>query len=219
MPKKRKNIQAPCNDCGRKTDHLILKTHTTSGHDQEAGVHWSTSFDMLECCGCHFISLRRTFDFSEYEDFVVEYFPPPISRRKPAWEGELMMNVRADSPLPDLLKEVYSALHADSRRLATMGARALLDVAIMDSVGDVGRFDQKLDALKQKGFLGEQQHSLLEAALDAGNAAAHRGHCPSAKQLNHVMDIVENVLQQIYVLPHSAAELQRSTPPRNKATK
>ena len=127
------------------------------------------------------------------------------------------MNVPIELDVPDLLTEIYSALHANNRRLATMGARTLLDMVMTDKVTDVGRFDQKLDAL-EKEFVTTKQREFLEAALDVGNAASHRGHCPTAKQLDQVMDIVESILQQIYVLPNAAAELKKSTPPRKKKT-
>jgi hypothetical protein len=218
MPPETIIIQAPCNDCGRKTDHEVLKTHGKSGYDEESGTGWKIIYRMIECRGCHFISLERSFKTEEDPDGENEYFPPPISRRKPSWIGELAMNVPIELDLPDLLDEIYSTLHANNRRLATMGARALLDIVITDKVTDVGRFDQKLDAL-EKEFITKKQREFLEAALDAGNAATHRGHCPTAKQLDQVMDIVENVLQQIYVLPNAAKELKMATPPRKKATK
>ena len=175
-------IQAPCNDCGRKTDHVILKTHKTAGRNSEDGTHWDTTFSMIECCGCHFISLKRTFNFSEYDGPETEYFPPPVSRRKPSWIHELVVYV-PEFAVCDLLDEVYSALHSNSRRLAAMGSRTLLDMAIVDSVGDVGTFADKLEALQQKGIIGKIQQQFLEAALEAGNAAAHRGHCPTAQRL------------------------------------
>ena len=207
-------IKAPCNDCGRDTDHEVLKSHNTSGHDPESETHWSTTFDMIECRGCHFISLKRTFDFSEYDQVQVDYFPPPVPRRKPDWGHHFLLN--ASSEIQELLVEVYSALHAGNRRLATMGARALLDMAIVAAVGDVGDFKRKLDQLESGGFIGKQPREFLGVALDAGNAAAHRGHCPTPQQLNMVMDIVENVLEQIFVLPHAAEDLKKSIPPRHK---
>ena len=96
-----------------------------------------------------------------------------------------------------------------------MGARALLDMAgIVESVGDIGGFAKKVQTLESKGFISNRQREYLEAALDAGSAAAHRGHSPTTKQLDLVMDIVENVLQQIFVLPHAAKELKKGTPAR-----
>ena len=207
----RKVFSAPCNDCGRKTDHVVLKSHTSSGADQKSETWWETRYDMMECCGCHFISLKRTFSFSEYDEPEVEYFPPPVSRRKPEWALRFL-----PSGLRELTSEIYSALHANNRRLATMGARAMLDMAIVDSVGDVGTFHDKLDALQSKGLIAEQQRQFVEAALEIGHAAGHRGHCPTAENLNLAMDIVENILQQIYVLPHAVVELKKSTPARSQ---
>jgi hypothetical protein len=211
---KRKLVTAPCNECHGDTDHLVLRDHVASGSDNETS--WSTRFEMIECCGCHFISLKRSFDFSEYEDLVVEYFPPPVSRRQPNWGRHFLLN--APFELQELHSEIYKALHANLGRLACMGMRALLDMVILGTVGDVGRFDQKLTALETSGRIGKQQREVLEAALEAGNAAAHRGHCPTPQQLNQVMDIVESILQQVYVLPHVAAELKRETPPRKKSS-
>lgn len=215
-------VQAPCNDCGRKTDHEVLRFHSKTIRDDDEDYAWyKTTYRMLECRGCHFISLERINTSYEDERGDVpkkEYFPPPISRRKPSWIHELAIYA-PELVVCDLLDEVYSALHADNRRLATMGARTLLDMAIVDSVGDVGSFADKLKSLEQNGVIGKTQKEFLDAALEAGNAAAHRGHCPTAQHLNHVMDIVESVLHQIYVLPHTAAELKRSTPQRKKPAK
>jgi hypothetical protein len=100
-----------------------------------------------------------------------------------------------------------------------MGARTLVDMAILDKVGDVGTFEQKLKALEDQGFVSQRNREVLEAALDAGNAAAHRGHGFKAEEVNQVMDIVENLLQAIYVLESAAQKIKSVTPPRKKKTK
>jgi len=94
-----------------------------------------------------------------------------------------------------------------------MGARTLIDMVILKHVGDVGSFPQKLGELKAKGFLSEKNLEILQAALEAGNAAAHRGHQAEPKHLNQVMDIVENLLQTL-VLQGDLDELKKATPPR-----
>lgn len=174
---------------------------------------------MIECMGCHTISLEKSVISSEFPGAEITHFPPPISRRKPSWFDKLATKVPSEMDLPGLLDEVYSALHADNRRLATMGTRAVLDMVIVHTVGDVGGFAAKVRALVEKGFISERQRGILEAALDAGHAAAHRGHAPTGKQLDQVMDIVENVLQQIFVLPELAKELKKATPTRKRLKK
>jgi hypothetical protein len=116
--------------------------------------------------------------------------------------------------IADLMGEVYMALHNDSRSLALMGARTIVDLLLVDKVGDTGTFSSKLQMLEAQGFVGKQSIAILEAALDAGSAAAHRAFKPTTEQLNQVMDIVENLLQSVYVLEKSAAEIRKATPKR-----
>jgi hypothetical protein len=97
-----------------------------------------------------------------------------------------------------------------------MGARTLVDMAIIDKVGDVGTFAQKLTVLEEKGFVSKRNRGVLDAALDAGNASAHRGHKFQHEEVNQVMDIVENLLQAIYVLEPAAQKIKIATPARRK---
>jgi hypothetical protein len=155
--------------------------------------------------------LRHTSSFSEEPEDEVKYYPPRVSRRVPAWKVNLPRDIGA------LLDEVYAALHNGSQRLALMGARAVVDLVITDKVGDVGGFRQKLEALEAQGFIAPKNRNVLAAALDAGRAATHRGHAAKPEHTGHVMDIVENLLQAVYILEGAAQELRQSTPARKHA--
>jgi hypothetical protein len=100
-----------------------------------------------------------------------------------------------------------------------MGARTLVDIAIIDKVGDVGTFEKKLQVLEEKGYVSKRNREVLYAALDAGSASAHRAHEFKADEVNQVMDIVENLLQAIYVLESAASVIKRATPPRQKTAR
>ena len=112
------------------------------------------------------------------------------------------------------MAEVYTALHADGRSLAMMGARALLDIVILEKVGDIGTFAHKLSALEKEGYVSSKNRETLEAALDVGNAAAHRGFRPRAEHVQGVMDIIENLIQS--TLLHSVAGALRKATPQRK---
>ena len=84
--------------------------------------------------------------------YTPTYFPPRVSRRKPDW----LVREEA-SGYQGLLDEVYTALHADSRRLAMMGARAIIDKAISKRIGDHGSFTAGLDELQKANLLSEQE--------------------------------------------------------------
>lgn len=111
------------------------------------------------------------------------------------------------------MHEVYTALQANSRRLALMGSRTLIDLYMSEKVGNAGGFESKLQKLVTNGHLSVDDRQILSAALEAGHAASHRGHNPTAVELEHVMDIVENLLQKI-ALSSSAEKLTDSMPRR-----
>lgn len=210
-------VQAHCNKCGHATKHEVLterKHHASELVDPYQGieVNWTTTHSMLECKGCEEVNLCRTEWCSEDDPFdrrTPTYFPPRVSRRKPAWVDRL--------DIPDayegLLDEVYVALHADSRRLAAMGARALIDAYITRRVGDQGNFTQGLRKLVEMNFISETQREIVDAAVDAGNASAHRGHCPSSNDITVVIDIVENLIHN-ELLASPATALRQTTPTR-----
>lgn len=154
---------------------------------------------------------KRSWD-SESMETSEEFYPPEVSRQKPAWAKTL------PEEYGELIDEVYAALHANSGALALMGARALIDMFMTKRVGDIGGFERKLEKLVTEGFLSTKNKEVLDAAIDAGSAAAHRGHKPSKSDVGRVMDIVENVLQND-VLEDSAKALRTSTPPRPPAPK
>jgi hypothetical protein len=118
-----------------------------------------------------------------------------------------------------LLGEIYRALDADNRALPMMGARALVDMVMVDKVGDVGEFGTKLKRLREEGFISSKNQEILDIALDAGSAAAHRGFAPKESDVHVVMDIVENLLQSVYVFDKTAREIKKATPRRPVSNK
>ena len=207
-----------CNQCSHISKHDVVSEHIVRTDLDETAVglaevstepepydpYFSDRYNLLQCRGCGSVCLRHQ---SEPEE-EVRFYPPRIFRRLPEWRARL------PQLMGSLVEEVYSALAADSCRLAVMGARALIDMVIAEKVGDQGPFRQKLQALVEQGSIGKVNAEHLAAALDAGSAAAHRGHVPSAEAVVHVMEIVENLLKAVYVLPGAAEVLGRETPPR-----
>lgn len=177
-------------------------------HPVDTSVTWT----VLQCMGCEEVSMtQRVWDseMPNWEDPDETVFPPRFTRSKPNWAQRHFL----PDEYRDLLDEVYLALHADSKRLASMGARALLDAFITKHVGDRGSFAKGLDALVHEHLLSEREKNLVATAVDVGNASAHRGHVPSTYDLNTVIDIVENLIHKELLMPQ-AQDLQTRTPPR-----
>jgi uncharacterized protein YutE (UPF0331/DUF86 family) len=93
---------------------------------------------------------------------------------------------------------------------------------IVDKIGDVGTFKDKLNKLESEGYIDPTEKELLDAVTEAGNAAAHRGYAPDATLLNSVIDILESLFDRIYFKPdrdkellEKARELKKKIPKRN----
>ena len=68
----------------------------------------------------------------------------------------------------------------------------------------------------KRGFLAPNDRDVVEAALDTGNAASHRGHKPDARQFERVMDIVEHLLEDVFYLQNLGSGLKQAIPPREQ---
>lgn len=208
----RNRLRLHCNQCSHQTWHETRASHVRENLDyiKEADEEFREieTVEILECLGCEHIVVRITCEHEAYGEAEPRFYPPPLSRPLPRWKDKIPEAVRS------VLEEVYRALQSDSPRLATMGSRTLLDLVLVDKVGDSGSFQQKLEELEREGFVGGKNREFLAAALETGSAAAHRGLLPTNQQLEHVMGIVENLLEAIYVLPHAAENLRKTTVPR-----
>jgi hypothetical protein len=200
-----------CNQCLRQTRHDVVAVRVVNESEEvdegRFSIDWQTTNTIFECKGCGAVTLRRRVVSHDLNTDDTEFYPPPVSRQSPRWLYDLPDEIES------LLKEVYVALHANSRRLALMGARTIVDAFMNATIGDIGGFQAKLEKLVEDGYLSTKNRETLEAALDAGHAAAHRAHNPSLDDLTLVLDIVENLIEPL-ALKEKIEDLKKSTPKR-----
>ena len=216
-----------CNSCGRETRHDLLASIRQEDSDdlppEGYGVSWVDIYQTLQCRGCGHVTYRSRFWFSEYQEedrpsiYEDRYYPPLMSHPKPKWFDDLNNDLR------QVLDEVYTALHHKLNYLTAVGARTALDMMIVEKIGDIGTFQQKVDSLEKQGYITLQERDLIEAVTEAGNAAAHRGYSPDAKNLQDVINILEALLHKFYILESEskrlierAQKVKVSVPPRKK---
>ena len=216
-------MAAHCNNCGGRRDAYNRASHTSNGTDGE--VSWSHTYRVLECCGCHNISVMHVHWFSEWDQIEsdpqtgeprmvpgekVTMWPPPTKRRKPNWIERL-----EDQALRDVIDEIYQALGSGMIILASMGTRTLLDRAMSLCIGEnQSSFKGRIDLLKEEGYIGEAESDILSVIVDAGNAAAHRAYSPTYENLEMIVATVENFLERQFVLRPGATSVKDATPQR-----
>jgi hypothetical protein len=146
-----------------------------------------------------------------------QYYPPPISRKKPEWLSALIWGWIGEEKyeqLPGLFDEVYEAVRGGQHRLAVMGIRAILENVMVAKVGDKGSFAANLEAFSEGGYISLVQRDAMADILDAGHAAMHRGYKPSVADLNTALDIAEGIVSAIYVHAEKAKDVASRVPAR-----
>lgn len=225
-----KQIKAHCNTCLGERNHKILHEEDKDWSDlvdNRYEFHGGDTYRMLECCGCEHVNLQHSSWCSEDIEpdgsaaITVTYYPPAISKVEPIWLSQLDGN--SDSTIryvAALLREVYSALHNDSRRLAVMGIRALLEHLMITTLGkDYRSFAKNLNNFQVQGNLSGKQRTIIESVLEAGHATIHRSYNPSEEDVNTILELAEGLVATVIVHTEKSAALKKRVPKRGKKTK
>jgi hypothetical protein len=213
-----------CNKCIRETRHSILASVKQSGSSsefEELGIYGEYQHQILQCRGCEYVTYRTISWFAEaqHDDYHTVYeenrYPLPVSHQKPVWFNQL------SGVLQSILDEMYTAIQHDLRYLAAVGARTALDIVIVDKIGDIGTFAEKIKNLEKSEFISNEEAELITAVVEAGNASAHRGYFPDKKHLISMIEILESLLHKFYVqdsdkkkLLSVARNIKKVVPPR-----
>ena len=184
-----------------------------------------TIYEVLKCCGCEDIRFCRIeLDSADREIWNkvtshVTYYPAAVFRKTPDWMADLIVERlgREDADIDfvyDILCEIYRALHSGSPSLAAMGIRALLEFMMVKHVQDHRSFAKNLLESQRQGFISTNDAKHIEAVLEVGHAAIHRGHRPNLDDVVTALDISEGLVKRLYLDESRAQQLRKSVPPR-----
>jgi hypothetical protein len=202
VEERRRNAKVFCYHCNRETKQATLfEKGELAGPTElvifnEGGKRenslWTIEgriWKLFQCQGCENINLNVFMRHSPFEDDVlIHHFPAKDFRPFPMWATHL------NREFTELFCEIYLSLNAGSTRLPLMGARTLLDMFIVEKIGDQGSFKNKLQKLVDQKYISDSSRELLEVALEYGHATIHRGYQPNKDEINGVLDIIENIL-------------------------
>jgi hypothetical protein len=82
------------------------------------------------------------------------------------------------------------------------------------TIGDLRTFDENLDAFQSAGYISLVQRDAMRATLNVGDAAMHRWHSPSDRDLELTLDSVEGVFAPIFARKDPTQRLGDAVPPR-----
>lgn len=215
-------LKTHCYNCNIETNQDVLFTEKEFTPreivlltDTGVGAHsvWDVVgyfWHVTRCRGCEKINFKHILKSSpDKENDIVFYFPKKAIRPIPYWVRSLPVKY------VEILQEVYHAINEGLFSLSLTGIRTILDVYIVEKIGDVGTFKQKLQRLVENSFITNTKANVLATAIDAGNASAHRGYKPDEKTLFQILDIIENLLES-EVVDRNIENIRVNIPKRKK---
>ncbi len=201
----------------KKCDVLFVKK-IIYGDAEESEDGWKKYF-VLQCRGCQEI-FYMTEEWVPYmydigENYTNKKYFPPIPKVQQIVENKYLRK-ESCKPIRSLYIEIIKALNYGFSQLAIIGIRTLIDRIAMDIAvsGTDGSFSKNIRKLQEMNHISKSQLTTLETVLDAGNSVVHRNNAMKMRQVIYSFDIVQHLMQQLYVNVERVVEIKKSIPPR-----
>lgn len=210
---KDKEYKLPCRKCDGATYHKVF--HSVHVHEHENGIGVWQDFEIICCQGCRDISFRCTSSCSEDIEpdpetgepvFIkdVELYPNRIAGRKQVKNMYLL-----PKPVLDIYKETHGAICSRLNILAGIGIRTLVESICLEKNAKGTNLEKKIEDLVSKGILTRDNAETLHSTRLLGNKSAHKITPPTDEELDIALDIVENLIKAVYIIPYKATKLPK----------
>lgn len=202
-----------CENCLTETRHTVLVSVDVSGQALDWDYYFNEKFQIVQCLGCETISFCKRhsnseevfWDEEESKEIVldrVEVYPSRVAGRRKLWRVQFLP--------PDVLRiyeETHTALCNKQPVLAGIGIRALVETVCKEKAAAGGNLEKKIDSLVDMKVLTEAGARTLHNLRILGNLAAHEVKPQSEEKLGIAMDVIEHLLNDVYILPKMAEKL------------
>lgn len=210
-----KEYRLPCARCLGGTRHKVIQSVMVQGNDYDQGYQSGDSYQIVQCQGCDSISFRTShtdsedFDFDEEIEDIrynerVELYPSRVAGRH-----RLRQVHFPPTNVSRVYAETHSALCNKQPILAGIGIRALVETVCKEKAAIGSNLEQKIDNLVANGVLTKAGAETLHSMRILGNESAHEVKPHSEETLNVAMDVVEHMLNDVYILPAATRELPK----------
>lgn len=208
---KDKTREVVCDRCDNTTNHTVCSSVTFYWDND--GIDGYDIHEIIRCLGCDSISFRISssnsddYDVDEEQKFVyhetVQIYPRRMMGRSALADiYSLPEKVRA------VYKETHAALCAELKILAGVGIRALVEAVCFEKQANGANLEKKIDDLVVKEVLTKQNAQILHQTRLLGNLVAHEAKILKDVELDLAFDIVENLLETVYIVPKKAERLK-----------
>lgn len=207
-------IKSFCHECGKATNQEVL-SQVVRGNESKEEYQWGENHYFCRCQGCDALSYAISrwteddWDPSTGEsECSWETYPRGVAERRPMSEQHLL-----PGNVWRIYKEAVGAMNAQLPLLAGIGLRALIEAVCQAEGVTGGDLKERIDGLATKGVLSVAQADILHTHRFLGNVAAHEIVAAPPRELVAAMEIAENVLRTIYILPELSKQVKTGRKP------
>lgn len=195
-------IKNYCHYCNHDTWHEVLNQTERSAESTDE-FWWHTDYQIVKCCGCDSISFRMVDidetminSVDENGDLIPNIYTYP--HRKGAHRE--LETWAVPSGIRRIYHEVIKSLNEGCYCLAAAGCRAIVE-GVCNEEGITGKnLDTKINNLRAKSLITQKDRDRLHAIRFMGNDSIHQLKKPDPDELNIVVEIIEQLLNQTYIL-------------------
>ena len=201
-------IKIPCSKCSNNTSHQVLLSVDETCDNP--GYSWSESFQIIECKGCDTLSFRNTSSNSDDMEYIgdgdVDYIKyESIYPSRIAGRNIISETYYIPTEVRRIYQETIKALNNECPVLAGIGLRALIESVCKEKNANGNNLYEKIDDLVANNILTPTGSVILHKIRNLGNASAHEVRPHSPEQLFLAMDVIQHLLQDVYILPAKVA--------------
>lgn len=189
-----------CSECRRNTKHSVLFSKEVRDE-----VYYLTdcSYQVVECNGCETVSFRLEIYELMVEDpddrLNIETFPLFLKEYR---------EIENTYYLPEKIQEVYNqtilAFKGKSFLLTAVGFRAIIEAICIEENIKGANLEQKINNLVKNRLITEKEGDRLHSIRFLGNDSIHDMEVPSSGKLYLVLDIIDNLLKNLYLIDKRA---------------
>lgn len=207
-------VYLKCPTCERENQRGEILASVVTNGDEDCGhgnsISWSVRYETVKCCGCETVFFREISSNSEDVDHdydenghtiswyneTITLYPEPKKERNTIRDFHLL-----PKNIQNIYKETVVSLEAGQLILTGIGIRAILETICKDK-GTKGKLVSQIGQLHTKGVLSKNGADLLHKLRILGNASAHDIKPHGTLQLSLALDVLDNLLLNVYVLEH-----------------
>jgi len=207
-----KTIHSDCRVCCRSTRHDVLCFY----EEQPRSEYYNETYlwQVVQCRGCDTVGFRLQND--DYEQISVDpdgdahhtihisNYPRVLRDHVGLSDGIFWV--------PNLIAKVYrqtlSAYGEKAYVLASIGLRATIEAVCNHLKISGATLEKRIDQLFKGGYVSNEDKKRLHAIRFLGNDAAHEVKEPSEADLRVALEIVEHLLNSVFILARKAKSLQ-----------